>query len=413
MKELITVFFLAVFSLSTAQSQISNHVRPHTFQLDNYLENNKISVSGADGIYISGSLSINIQQIITNFNFAETKLAIVDGQNVLFTFDGPTFYKGSDFYNDSYLSTIKTFGTSIPGSVVSNIFSNYPNAKFVLRYRFRVLSDGFWFPRYTENIGDYYTGDTKYGFIDKRTDAIIEGPSSIETEGTYTIINAKAVYLLDSQGNPTQNATLQNIGNGKYLVKRVGSFLGSLLLKAINNEDKATFKTITILGGPTVISGSSSICSEAIYTITDPGTVTLENASGVATLTHLGGNQYKVSSIGNATAQVQLKSVKSGQITTKEIIVGGGRVVNIFGPISLNGGQSYTYSMDTFGLGTYQWTVSSPFAQIVGSSNGINLEIQTLELIRNQTNVPVAITGTFTSECGQVTSITINANLNP
>lgn len=73
---------------------------------------------------------------------------------------------------------------------------------------------------------------------------------------------------------------------------------------------------------PTTISGPTSICSEATYTITNPGTITLENATGIATITQLGNNQWKVTRIGEANGNVFLQSVIQSKTYKNEITVG-------------------------------------------------------------------------------------------
>jgi len=68
------------------------------------------------------------------------------------------------------------------------------------------------------------------------------------------------------------------------------------------------------------ITGPAQICADAIYTIIGAGSVTLENASGIATLTHLGGNQYKITKIGNGI--IKVKYTASTSVFLKDIVVG-------------------------------------------------------------------------------------------
>jgi hypothetical protein len=93
------------------------------------------------------------------------------------------------------------------------------------------------------------------------------------------------------------------------------------------------------------INGPSSICSDGIYTIANPGTVTLENADGIATLTSLGNNQWKVTRTGNYAGFVKLKTKNvKGYSVEKDIDVGAG--FNISGRPIVNPGQIYTYTVD-------------------------------------------------------------------
>ncbi|GEM_PF-351168 len=93
------------------------------------------------------------------------------------------------------------------------------------------------------------------------------------------------------------------------------------------------------------INGASSICSDGTYTIVNPGTVTLENADGIATLAALGNNQWKVTRTGTNAGFVKLKTKNlKGYSVEKVIDVGAG--FNISGRPIVNPGQTYTYTVD-------------------------------------------------------------------
>jgi len=94
-----------------------------------------------------------------------------------------------------------------------------------------------------------------------------------------------------------------------------------------------------------VFTGPSSICSEGIYTITSPGTITLENASGIATLTALGNNQWKVTRIGSPNGVVKLRSTSNGKTFDKEIIIGAKINGEISGPTTVFPGKIYEYNL--------------------------------------------------------------------
>ncbi|MFC3355492.1 hypothetical protein [Sphingobacterium zeae] len=118
-----------------------------------------------------------------------------------------------------------------------------------------------------------------------------------------------------------------------------------------------------------VFTGPSSICSEGIYTITSPGTITLENASGIATLTALGNNQWKVTRIGSANGIVKLRSTSNGKTFDKDIIVGvPASVVAIAGPTEITAPLGLAVKDETFSIvqgvagATYEWS-------IIGSNN--------------------------------------------
>jgi Subtilisin-like serine proteases len=100
-----------------------------------------------------------------------------------------------------------------------------------------------------------------------------------------------------------------------------------------------------LLSGPSVIDGPSQICTEGVYTIFNPGSITLENASGIATLTALGNNQWKVTRTGDNSGLVKLKIVNSNHyITEKTIDVGASFIIS--GRPIVNPGQVYTYTVD-------------------------------------------------------------------
>ncbi|MDR0266011.1 MAG: hypothetical protein LBJ04_22550 [Sphingobacterium sp.] len=108
-------------------------------------------------------------------------------------------------------------------------------------------------------------------------------------------------------------------------------------------ESGKTWQTVEIdTIPPASFNGPSQICGEGIYTITNPGTITLENASGIATLTSLGNNQWKVTRIGNAVGTVYLRSTSSGKIYNKSIQINSDMKGTITGSSSIKQGLSGT-----------------------------------------------------------------------
>lgn len=164
-----------------------------------------------------------------------------------------------------------------------------------------------------------------------------------------------------------------------------------------------------------VFTGPSSICSEGIYTITSPGTITLENASGIATLTALGNNQWKVTNIGGAgvAKTIKLRSASQGKTFDKDIIIGGGYATAVQGPSNGHGGEMFEFTMEYIGQGTIKWKCNSNLVDMSFGDTGPNLLIGTAELLHNQKNKQVLIEGIFTSSCGVVTQINKTLTLNP
>lgn len=162
-----------------------------------------------------------------------------------------------------------------------------------------------------------------------------------------------------------------------------------------------------------IILGAGQLCNEEVFNIYYASNVTLENATGIATLTDLGNGQWKVTKTGNGNGEIKLVAINTEGVRKEMYLYLGGTLININGESNLNSEQLYTYSMDTNGFGTYKWTVVSNFATILSATDGQSLLIETAPLLRNQKNIPIAITGTFTNSCGEQSTMTINAVLNP
>ena len=126
------------------------------------------------------------------------------------------------------------------------------------------------------------------------------------------------------------------------------------------------------------INGASSICSEGTYTIVNPGTITLEDADGIATLTALGNNQWKVTRTGTNAGFVKLKTQNlKGYSVEKVIDVGAS--FNISGRPIVNPGQIYTYTVDASlgnvsffvgGATTLSTTANSVRVKVLNAQNG-------------------------------------------
>lgn len=108
--------------------------------------------------------------------------------------------------------------------------------------------------------------------------------------------------------------------------------------------------------------GPNAICDEGIYTITNPYTVSLENATGIATLTSLGNNQWKVTRIGNAVGKVYLRSTFSDQVYSKGIMVNSEMQGTFSGAGSIKQGLSGTVTFTPDAGTNYtnlSWTVDA------------------------------------------------------
>ena len=91
--------------------------------------------------------------------------------------------------------------------------------------------------------------------------------------------------------------------------------------------------------------------------MTDPGTITLENASGIATLTKINDNTYKVTRVGNAFGNVFLQSVVESKTYKKEITVGLGQP-EINGPNDAIYNQEFLVTCSVDPLHSINWTTA-------------------------------------------------------
>ena len=129
-----------------------------------------------------------------------------------------------------------------------------------------------------------------------------------------------------------------------------------------------TYQTIAIV--VTEFIGPEMICSEGTFNIANPGTITLENASGIATLTNLGGNTYKITRIGSSVGKVTLKSVTGSNTYTKEIKIGA----------SSHLGTIKTMPRKIIGPGTYS-------VEFVDSGNDFNNVIWSVSSSTNTVSI--------------------------
>lgn len=140
----------------------------------------------------------------------------------------------------------------------------------------------------------------------------------------------------------------------------VANYWGYGISVAAKSSRKLTVVNVANFIGP------SQVCSEATYTIERPDAITLENATGIATLTALGNNQWKITRTGTANGVVKLRSTSNGKTFDKEIIIGMPNP-NIVGPSNITAPtagktQDYSFNITPIAGATYQWSFE-------GSSN--------------------------------------------
>ncbi|TJZ60513.1 hypothetical protein FAZ15_10970 [Sphingobacterium olei] len=129
------------------------------------------------------------------------------------------------------------------------------------------------------------------------------------------------------------------------------------------------YTTVNLTPVPvTTFVGPDQICDEGTYTITNPGVITLQNATNIATLTNLGNNQWKVTREVGASGIVRIKSMVSNNVYTKDVIVGT--------PLSAISGPSNIYALRGAGIQDAIFSVSLPIPgvtytwSVVGGSPG-------------------------------------------
>ncbi|MDR6736272.1 hypothetical protein [Sphingobacterium sp. 2149] len=157
-----------------------------------------------------------------------------------------------------------------------------------------------------------------------------------------------------------------------------------------------------------VFTGPSSICSEGIYTITSPGTITLENASGIATLTALGNNQWKVTRTGTANGPVNLVSTSNGKVYKKNIHIGPLFQGQIEGYTTLKRGWSNRL-YELFEAGgpytNHTWTINSNMITLSPNGTNVKLSVPTSYNYLDPENGDwVTLKCTMNSDCGPVST---------
>lgn len=171
---------------------------------------------------------------------------------------------------------------------------------------------------------------------------------------------------------------------------------------------------------PASFTGPSQICSEGTYTITNPYNISLENASGIATLTALGNNQWKVTRIGNASGFVKLRSTLNGKIIEKEVAVGTPKPV-IYGPVATisaprgSGGitdASFWVDKELSGA-TYEWEIFGSGRIIFPNGNtGKNVTIH-VKSHEGTIPYPCKMRLRITNSCGTSEDIFYNFTVTP
>lgn len=174
-------------------------------------------------------------------------------------------------------------------------------------------------------------------------------------------------------------------------------------------------RNITVVQVPNFI-GPNQICAEATYTIERPDAVTLENASGVATLTALGNNQWKITRVGNAVGTIYLRSTSEGKVYNYGIHVGPIFLGQIDGDAALKRGWSNrVYSLFEGGgpYTNYKWTISDNRIAMIPNGTTVKLSVPSSYQVSDPIEGDwITLKCTMDSECGPV-SASMQINIMP
>lgn len=154
----------------------------------------------------------------------------------------------------------------------------------------------------------------------------------------------------------------------------------------------------------TTFSGPDNLCDEATYTLINPGTVTLEDASGIATLTALGNNQWKVIRTGQTNGNVVLRSIIDGKSYDKEIKIGTITTGTISGQASLQLGESRTFTLNLLDNTDYQWSISYNPNVILTKNSATSITLSTTGSVPMGWSENIIIRAKAVSSCGIATN---------
>jgi hypothetical protein len=181
-------------------------------------------------------------------------------------------------------------------------------------------------------------------------------------------------------------------------------------------ESGKTWQTVEIdTIPPASFNGPSQICDEGIYTITNPGTITLENASGIATLTALGNNQWKVTRTGTANGIVKLRSTSNGKIFEKDIVLGiPAPTISGTSQINTVGEYNYIVSRNTPGSTIEYNLMLGGDVELIPVSD-TEFKIKVVNPNTSGSNMIVKVRARETNSCGTssytIKNITLNGNM--
>ncbi|MNK26438.1 hypothetical protein D3C87_447740 [compost metagenome] len=170
-------------------------------------------------------------------------------------------------------------------------------------------------------------------------------------------------------------------------------------------------RNITVIQVPNFI-GPNQICDEATYTIERPDAITLQNAAGIATLTALGNNQWKVTRIGTENGKVTLRSTSNGKTYDKDIAVGTpSPTISGTSQINTLGEYNYIVSRNTPGSTIEYNLMLGGDVELIPVSD-TQFKIKVVNPNTSGSTMIVKVRARETSSCGTSSYTIKNINLN-
>jgi hypothetical protein len=220
------------------------------------------------------------------------------------------------------------------------------------------------------------------------------------TNGNTYIIGDDLILPFVSDGL-NQSAYVEHMIEIPSNIQSDGQIIGEYYTRDKFTSPIKETKTINTPLYTKIMSGPSQICSEAVFSLGGPEAVILENASGIANLTSLGNNKWKVTRIGANTGEIQMVSTAANKSFSKKIRVGN-LPPRISGTQTVTSNNTYYYTVyktdpnSTLSIDAYAGPGMPYTLNVVG--NQIILNTQSIG--GNVKDYYIQLRATETNSCG-------------
>lgn len=267
------------------------------------------------------------------------------------------------------------------------------------------------------NLPNFQYCETEIAIIDIDSTILVrqQGPTFSKDSDFYnqsTVSNAKDFYL----DIPTQVLAQLDFNDfatpQKLVIRYKYRVHGDATWSPIPQYNIGEFYTSDVRFGfllrvvPPTFFGPDIVCNQNNYEIVNPGTIRLENAANIATLTRLGStNTYRIERIGSASGKVQLISQQRGHVWKKDVVIGT-PPPKITGRATVVSGNTYYYAIeksDPNATLSIDPVVSPGGAPYQISLSGNQITLTTGSLPSNANDYLIRIRATETGECGSAT----------